>query len=458
VWQYPGEDEEATVWNAFSFLQYLPGRDELVMPPGGGIVRIYHVLVTTNNTVRTVEELNARAKNVVVHVLDSMHKHVCRAVDEAFQAEEFQARLAQDRWFGLATNSVLLTNTARLTMVFDVLDRNRDGALSLEELTPFARALVGIDGDGNVQRFFDDLDTNKDGVLSKSEFLAYFRQRFGCNDLDVLSKEAQDLLDRAFEKLKGHIDDFIRSIKNESAARVAVYKALPDGAYGEIETLGKAVVKGLALPLLANAKLRLWLEDPSLDLWSMGETTFNIALGRRRARRRMVLQDSLDAAISTPDNEAKHHFRHDAMGRVVVDDGVARMCDGGFVLSKGKSKVDSKVEVLKDGHRTATVALALEDCLERRLVSGNGATALERKDLYTNETSLIEQVQLGEHENVERLLLAGAVPNAATKGTSLPPRSDPTQGFCSPPVRVQADARARVLTIGRRSEQAGTGR
>ena len=125
------------------------------------------------------------------------------------------------------------------------------------------------------------------------------------------------------------------------------------------------------------------------------------------------LKPLFDAAMSTPDNEAKHHFRHDAMGRVVVEDGVARMCDGGFVLSKDKSKV---------------VALALEDCLERRLVSGNRATALERKDLYTNETSLIEQVQLGEHENVERLLLAGAVPNAATKGTSLPPRSDPPRG------------------------------
>ncbi len=267
----------------------------------------------------------------------------------------------------------------------------------------------------------------------------------------------QDKLHASYNK-HGHANEFIHSIKEESEARVAAYKALPDGAYNAIEVLGDAVVKGLALPLLANAKLRLWLEDPSLDLLTMSKTTFNIALGRRRARRRMVLQDSLDAAMLTPDNEAKHHFRHDAMGRVVVEDGVARMCAGGFVLRKGKSKVDSKVEVLKDGHRTATVALALEDCLERRLVSGDRAKALERKDLYTNETSLIEQVQLGEHENVERLLLAGADPNAADKGTSLPPRSGPTQGFCSPPVRVQADPRARVLTIGRRAEQSGTRR
>ena len=50
-----------------------------------------------------------------------------------------------------------------------------------------------------------------------------------------------------------------------------MYKALPDGAYAEIEMVGEAVSKGLALPLLTNAKLRLWLEDASLNLYSMGQ-------------------------------------------------------------------------------------------------------------------------------------------------------------------------------------------
>ena len=36
--QYPAEEE--TVWNACSFLQHLPGRDQVVLPPGGGVVRI----------------------------------------------------------------------------------------------------------------------------------------------------------------------------------------------------------------------------------------------------------------------------------------------------------------------------------------------------------------------------------------------------------------------------------
>ncbi len=261
VWQYPGEEE--TVWNACSFLQHLPGREEVVLPPGGGIVRIYHVLVSANSRAETVEELEGRRKRVVVQVLDTLHADVCRAVDAAVKTEEFEERVRQDE-----------LNWAK--------------------------------------------------------------------------------------------DPFISSIKDESAARVAVYKALPDDAYAAIEVLGEAVSKGLALPLLANAKLRLWLEDPSLSLEGMGVKLtssdyldLNAAQGRRLAKRRLLLQDSSAAA---------------------------------------------------------TASLALEDCRERRLVTGAGAEALERKDPYSQETPLIAQVQLGEYENAKRLLQAGADAHAATAG------------------------------------------
>ncbi len=189
MWQYPGEEE--TVWNACSFLQHLPGREEVVLPPEGGVVRIYHVLVSANSRAETVEELEGRRKRVVVQVLDTLHADVCRAVDAEVKTEEFEKRVAQDR--------------------------------------------------------------------------------------------AGD----KFYKLQ-----FIRSIKDESAARVAVYKALPDGAYADIEVLGEAVSKGLALSLLANAKLRLWHEDPSLDLAYLGQLDLNAAHIRRLAKRRLLLQDS----------------------------------------------------------------------------------------------------------------------------------------------------------------------
>jgi hypothetical protein len=215
VWQYPHEEE--TVWNACSFLQHLPGREEVLLLPGGGVVRIYHVLVSANSRAETVEELEGRRKRVVVQVLDTLHADVSRAVDAAAGTAEFKARVAQDKF-----------------------------------------------GD--------------------------------------------------------YRDAFISSIKDESAARVAVYKALPDGAYAAIEVLGEAVSEGLALPLLANAKLRLWLEDPSLALYNMGERRnsssylgLNAAQGRRLAKRRLLLQSSNASG------------RIDGVGRFVVEDGLGRM-------------------------------------------------------------------------------------------------------------------------------------
>jgi len=189
------------VWNACSFLQHLPGREEVVLPPGGGVVRIYHVLVSANSRAETVEELEGRRKRVVVQVLDTLHADVCRAVDAAVKTEEFEKRVAQD----------------------------------------------------------------------------------------------------SHSYRKHH---FIRSIKEESAARVAVYKALPDGDYAAIEVLGEAVSKGLALALLANAKLRLWLEDPSLNLGNMSQNHLSSYLGlnaaqvRRLAKRRLLLQDSNGTATA----------------------------------------------------------------------------------------------------------------------------------------------------------------
>ena len=214
VWQYPGEEE--TVWNACSFVQHLPGREEVVLPPGGGVVRIYHVLVSANSRAETVEELEGRRKRVVVQVLDTLHADVCRAVEAAVKTEEFEKRVAEDKYGW-------------------------------------------------------------------------------CKD------------------------DFIHSIKDESAARVAVYKALPDGAYAAIEVLGEAVSKGLALELLANAKLRLWLEDPSLNLYVMSDKEcpvylgLNAAQGRRLAKRRLLLKDIGAAG------------RLDGVGRIVVEDGLGRM-------------------------------------------------------------------------------------------------------------------------------------
>ena len=75
-----------------------------------------------------------------------------------------------------------------------------------------------------------------------------------------------------------------------------------------------------------------------------------------------------------------------------------------------------------------------QDCFERLLVTGTGAAALERKDPFSGETPLIAQVQLGERENAERLLQAGADANATANANAGTP----------PPLSCQAVVRART--------------
>jgi hypothetical protein len=64
-------------------------------------------------------------------------------------------------------------------------------------------------------------------------------------------------------------DQFIVSIKSESASRAEVYKAKPGVWFASNAHLGKAVMDGLALSTLAKAKYELWLRDHKLSLWDM---------------------------------------------------------------------------------------------------------------------------------------------------------------------------------------------
>ena len=351
--QYPGEKE--TVLNACCYIQHLPGHVQVALPAGGGLVRVYHVLVSANSRALTVEELEARRKKVVTQVLDTLHTDVCRAADAAAASAEFKARASQD-------------------------------------------------------------DT-------------YRRTHMG-EDISSSSKT-----------------DFIRSIKDESAARVAVYTALPDSAYAEVETFGQAVVQGLALPQLAHSKLRLWLEDPSIASGLTWRKTGGTAPAFARPLANPKLAEALEKgktqltqqewdafgiqdldmnhvieskgsyfAPAALDLSAARNLRlpeaqalrldqrrrllqrtaivHDSSNRIVLHDGLPRMVDGG----------------------KARAALALEDCLERRFVVGTGEEALNRKDDITGETPLIAQTKLGAAEAVLRLLQAGADADAATAG------------------------------------------
>ena len=90
-------------------------------------------------------------------------------------------------------------------------------------------------------------------------------------------------------------DKFIASIKNEAARRVGVYEGKPPAFFTDNDNLGKAVNDALNLPLLARGKLQLWLQDASVNLRDVGAKgeswfiDFQKARGRATARRRQLL-------------------------------------------------------------------------------------------------------------------------------------------------------------------------
>jgi hypothetical protein len=92
--QYPGEEE--TVWNACSHVQRRPGMDEVVVTEEGKIVKIINVLVSANSKAESVEELEGRRKRVVESVLDTLHADVSGIVDALAASPEFKARVSQD--------------------------------------------------------------------------------------------------------------------------------------------------------------------------------------------------------------------------------------------------------------------------------------------------------------------------------------------------------------------------
>ena len=74
----------------------------------------------------------------------------------------------------------------------------------------------------------------------------------------------------AVDQMKHYKDEFIASIKSESASRAEVYKGKAGAWFASNTRLGKAVIDGLALATLAKAKYELWLRDHTLNLNHMG--------------------------------------------------------------------------------------------------------------------------------------------------------------------------------------------
>ena len=180
-----------------------------------------------------------------------------------------------------------------------------------------------------------------------------------CQELDAKVAAPQFAARVKTDKYDNKKDAFIGSIKEESAAQVAVYEGKAGKWFANNTQLGKAVADGLALPGLARSKLNLWMHDPSLDLYDAAYSlNFQTARLRAMKRRENMLADA-EAA----------------------------------------------------GEPNALAALAAEDCVAKHYIDDEAS--LERPDELSGQMPLMTQSFLGDAAAVKRLLQARANPNAA---------------------------------------------
>ncbi len=131
------------MWNSSAYLEYLHGRDELLVTEWG-LVKILHVKANSNTKALTVEELEGRRKTVVVGFLDTILNDISRGIDAAVESEEFQKRLQVDCLF---SNTTFKDHFVRQGKDFLTKDWNGPFIQSIKDESA-ARAKVYKDKDG----------------------------------------------------------------------------------------------------------------------------------------------------------------------------------------------------------------------------------------------------------------------------------------------------------------------
>ena len=136
----------AQVWNACSYVEHipLPGKVEVVLPEEGGVVKMFHVLVSANSSAETVEDLLAKRKLTVTTMAANQRHAIAHRIQERgtagpevaatieSQYDAMQARLAardaawfnDDPQFRAAVGEVLET----MGFVADMLEFNEAAA------------------------------------------------------------------------------------------------------------------------------------------------------------------------------------------------------------------------------------------------------------------------------------------------------------------------------------------
>ena len=112
----------------------------------------------------------------------------------------------------------LSQNPRQIEIIFDIIDTNHDGSISIDEFIKYGRALIAISKDKNYEPYlkmiFDSVDTNKTGYLSISQFARFLilsgnklslqgREHFSSWDMDQDGKLSfEDVMNRVNLNIK----------------------------------------------------------------------------------------------------------------------------------------------------------------------------------------------------------------------------------------------------------------
>ena len=80
-----------------------------------------------------------------------------------------------------AYNRNKLLTGENLKKAFEVLDKNKDGAISKEELKQHFAGQNVVTSEETWQNMFDEVDTNKDGMISLEEFVSHMQKALDLN-------------------------------------------------------------------------------------------------------------------------------------------------------------------------------------------------------------------------------------------------------------------------------------
>ena len=107
-----------------------------------------------------------KGKEIAKRLTDVMINYGLKGRGDKMSLEQFLAKQMEIR-ADPRVKEIIKTN---LDMMFDVVDTNGDGTISLKEYQVFFKCL-GID-ESNAKPSFDGIDTSRNGVISKAEYLA----------------------------------------------------------------------------------------------------------------------------------------------------------------------------------------------------------------------------------------------------------------------------------------------